>query len=109
MIFSHEVLLEIVVRNLLENACKHAGASVHIRFTADEDGFVIQDDGVGIAGAHIDAIFERFWQLEKVEQHGHSFGLGLYLVKKIVVLHGWTIAVESKVGKGSLFRISFTS
>ena len=55
----------------------------------------------------MDAIFERFWQLERNDQDGYGFGLGLYLVKKIVLLHGRDISVESKVGRGSRFEIRF--
>jgi signal transduction histidine kinase len=62
---------------------------------------------VGISSEYLGKIFERFWQLEKTEQEGHSFGLGLYLVKKIVQLHGWKIHVESEVGKGSKFVIEW--
>ena len=40
---SHPVFLEIVVRNLLENACKYAGEQIQIYVTADEKGFVVQD------------------------------------------------------------------
>lgn len=84
---AHPVLLEVVIRNLLENACKYAGKKAQISFIADEKGFAVKDTGIGIAAEYQEKIFERFWQLENVEQEGYSFGLGLYLVKKIVELH----------------------
>lgn len=105
---SHPILLEIVIRNLLENACKYAGEWSHISFIAHDKWFLVQDDGVWIDSEYQEKIFERFWQMEKIEQEGYSFGLWLYLVKKIVDLHGWDISVTSEIGKGSIFSISFT-
>jgi signal transduction histidine kinase len=105
---AHLSLLEIVLKNLIENACKYAGDKAKITVVGTATSLSVLDEGVGISSEHLGKIFERFWQLEKTEQEGHSFGLGLYLVKKIVQLHGWKIAVESEVGKGSKFVISLT-
>ncbi|MDR2541448.1 MAG: HAMP domain-containing histidine kinase [Candidatus Peribacteria bacterium] len=102
---AHSGLLEIVIKNLIENACKYAGDKAKIRVFGTDRSLSVIDDGIGIPSEHLGKIFERFWQLEKTEQEGHSFGLGLYLVKKIVQLHGWKIRVESEVGKGSKFVI----
>ena len=107
-VLAHPMLLGIVIHNLLENACKYAGEGAQISFSADKQGFSVQDTGVGIAPAHQEKIFERFWQLEKTEEKGYSFGLGLYLVKKILTLHGWKITVESELGKGTTFSIFVT-
>ncbi|MDR3169389.1 MAG: HAMP domain-containing histidine kinase [Candidatus Peribacteria bacterium] len=84
---AHPRLLEIISKNLIENAYKHAGEQLQITITATADGLTVSDTGKGIAPEIQDKIFERFWQLEKTEENGYSFGLGLYLVKKIVQLH----------------------
>ena len=92
-------LLEIVITNLLENACKYAGKDAQISLIIHKDSLVVQDTGIGIDPAIHDLIFERFWQKEKTENTDHSFGLGLYLVKKIVELHGWNIDLTSEPRK----------
>jgi signal transduction histidine kinase len=104
---AHPSLLEIILKNLIENACKYAGEKAKITVTGTATSLSVSDTGVGIAPEFQGQIFERFWQMEKTEQEGHSFGLGLYLVKKIVELHGWKIRVESEVGKGAKFVIEF--
>jgi signal transduction histidine kinase len=101
------LFLEIVLKNLIENAKKYAGEQATITVVGTATSLSVEDNGVGIAPEYLDKIFERFWQLEKTEGEGHSFGLGLYLVKKIVQLHGWTIRVESTVGKGTKFIIAW--
>ncbi|MDR2191151.1 MAG: ATP-binding protein [Candidatus Peribacteria bacterium] len=58
--------------------------------------------------AYQEKIFERFRQLENTEHTEYSFGLGLYLVKRIVQLHGRTISLHSEVGKGTTFTITFS-
>jgi signal transduction histidine kinase len=100
-------LLEIALKNLIENACKYTDDATEISILGTEHSLSIRDTGVGIAAEFQDKIFQRFWQLEKTEEGSHSFGLGLYLVKKIVDLHGWKISVESAVGEGSTFIIAW--
>ena len=62
---------------------------------------------MGIAEDKIDYIFKRFEQVQnnkKIERQGS--GIGLYLVKSLIDLHGGTIEVKSKVDKGSKFTVS---
>lgn len=63
--------------------------------------FEIKDTGMGIPEEDIPLIFEQFYKIESDTEYGT--GLGLYLSKKIIELHGGFITVESKVGKGSKF------
>ncbi|MBO4204397.1 HAMP domain-containing histidine kinase [bacterium] len=105
---ANPALLSIVFKNLIENALTHAGPEVKVSVILDQHSFSVEDTGVGIAPDIQDKIFERFYQAEKSEDKAnHSFGLGLYLVKKIVELHGWKLTVKSEVGKGSTFTIKF--
>jgi signal transduction histidine kinase len=73
------------------------------------NGFAIasvSDSGIGISPEDIPNVFDRFWRADKArsrEQGGA--GLGLSIAKWIVDVHGGSISVESKVGKGSVFAI----
>lgn len=99
--------LEQVVVNLLTNAMKYGqGKPIHIEIqkAADHVLLSVKDQGIGIAKEHQTRIFERFERaISKSEISG--LGLGLYIVKQIVELHGGTIRVESELGKGSQFIV----
>lgn len=101
-------LLRQVVGNLLSNAIKFntPQGTVDIRLTPHR--LDVQDTGIGIAEHVLHHIFDRFYQAESSRAKG-GFGLGLALVKRIVELHGWSIAVESAEGKGSTFTMTLTS
>ena len=99
MVEAHAGLLEIVIKNLIENAYKYAGDKASISLVGTKHSLSVSDTGKGIPSRFQEKVFERFRQLEKTEEQGHSFGLGLYLVKKIVQLHGRSITLDSEVGK----------
>ncbi len=99
-----------VFSNLIGNALKyHGGKNGHIRVDGKAfDGtyrFRVCDDGQGIAPEYHDKVFMMFQTLES-RDFGNSTGIGLALVKKIVVEHGGKIQLESELGKGACF--SFT-
>lgn len=100
-------LLRQVLGNLLSNAIKFrrpAGAVVHVRLTKHK--LSVEDNGIGIAPESVPHIFDRFYQAESSRAE-EGFGLGLALVKRIVDLHGWTIAVKSAQGEGTTFTVAF--
>lgn len=69
--------------------------------------FSIVDTGIGIAPENIDKLFQSFVQIDSsLSRQYAGTGLGLALVKRIVELHGGTVAVESTIGRGSRFTIS---
>jgi signal transduction histidine kinase len=104
--------VERVVSNLLSNAAKFsaAGTPIHCALTADEDAVSVSvtDDGIGIAAADVDRIFDRFYQVEAAatRQRG-GFGIGLSLVRRFVEAHGGRVTVESVPGRGSTFTAWF--
>ena len=67
----------------------------------------IRDTGVGIAAEDLPLIFERFYRSESARSITQGTGLGLSIVKELVERYGGKIEVESAVGEGSTFRISF--
>jgi signal transduction histidine kinase/DNA-binding response OmpR family regulator len=103
---------EKIVLNLLSNAFKftfEGGITVRLHDNADRSGveLVVSDTGVGIPEQEMPKLFERFHRVEN--QRGRSFegsGIGLALVQELVRLHGGAIEAESKVGRGTLFRIT---
>jgi two-component system phosphate regulon sensor histidine kinase PhoR len=103
-------LLEQAVVNLIDNAIKYSGAGAKVRVTACGDDretvICVKDEGCGIEARHLPRLFERFYRVDKArsrEQGGT--GLGLAIVKHIALAHQGTVAVESTVGRGSVFSI----
>ncbi|MHB0938504.1 MAG: sensor histidine kinase [Armatimonadota bacterium] len=101
--------LETILVNLLENAQKFSEAGTPIRVAARRQNgevvIAVTDQGIGIAPYDLPHIFDRFYRVEKIRK-AEGTGLGLYLTRRLVELHGGRIWVESAVGKGSTF--SFT-
>lgn len=99
--------LEQVLMNLLVNAVKYAqGGRIEVA-TGSGDGlawFSVQDDGMGIAKEDQERIFGRFERAVPLKNFG-GLGLGLYVSREIVRLHGGTISVESEPGHGARFHV----
>jgi len=96
--------------NLLENAVKYNRneGSVSVRARAD-DAFIkveIQDTGIGIPKKDMAHLFDEFYRVKSKETRSITgTGLGLTIAKKIVEAHHGHIEVESKLHKGSTFRV----
>lgn len=106
ILVADEKMLEAVVLNLIDNACKFSSqnSAVTIKLIASDEkmGISVADRGIGIAVNDQLSIFEEYLQLgSKVDAKG--FGLGLAFVKKIVEFHGGEIELISEVGVGSEF------
>ncbi len=100
--------LDQVITNLLANAIRYAaGARVdlELRQRGGAAVMVVRDQGPGIAAERLPTLFEKF---ERAVEHddGHGFGLGLWIVRQIVSMHGGTIEVESRVGAGTTFTLT---
>ncbi|WP_437336932.1 AAA family ATPase [Sorangium sp. So ce394] len=99
--------VEQVVINLLSNAMKYGAERpilVGVRRKADRALVVVRDQGIGIAEADQGRIFERFERAVSVRNFG-GLGLGLYIVRSIVMSHGGSIRVESHPGAGATFVV----
>jgi signal transduction histidine kinase len=66
--------------------------------------FDVTDQGIGIPADEQPRLFENFFRASNVGQ-AHGTGLGLAIVKRAVGLHGGSVAVDSVVGQGSVFRL----
>lgn len=103
-------LMARVVSNLLSNAIKYAGIGSEVTITTEDLGewvsLSIKDNGSGIPAEDIEHIFDKFYRVKNDANHAiKGSGLGLYLVKYFIELHGGTIAVQSQLGQGTEFII----
>jgi two-component system, OmpR family, sensor kinase len=101
-------LLSQVFDNLLSNAIKYSpgGGAVRITSRAEGSSFVVavEDHGIGIPAADVDRLFERYFRGSNVSGIVGT-GVGLNLVKMVVDLHGGSVTVESREGRGSRFTV----
>lgn len=107
-------LITRVISNLVENAIKYSLESsiVSIKTWDDEKWVYIEiaDNGPGIPPDELENIFEKFYRIKNDANHSiKGTGLGLYLVKYFVELHGGTIAVQSKSGEGTKFLVKLVN
>ncbi len=103
-------LLELAVVNLIDNALKYGGDRPEVEVTAvgEASGVVVRvrDHGVGIPKEHQPRVFERFYRVDKARsRRDGGTGLGLALVKHIVLAHRGRIRLHSATGEGSTFTI----
>lgn len=103
--------LEYACYNLLTNAVKYSPAHSTITVRADSDSqnvcISVTDEGYGMDEADLKNIFQRFYRTQGARESGErGTGLGLALVEEIVIQHGGTIEVESRLGEGSRFTLT---
>jgi signal transduction histidine kinase len=97
--------LHTALTNLLRNAIQYTDEG-SIRVDYSNGHLSVTDTGMGIEPAFLPLLFERFFRgTTRVE----GLGIGLPIVKRICNHYGWKINVESQVGRGTTFRITFSS
>jgi PAS domain S-box-containing protein len=99
--------LEQVMTNLLSNAIKYGeGQPIEVSVEVEGEQAVVRvrDRGIGIAPEHMDRIFDRFERAVSSRNYS-GLGMGLYITRQIIEAHGGAIAVESEVGRGSMFSV----
>lgn len=108
-VWSDPILIERVIRNLLNNAFKYTKNKIllGIRNCGDKVCILVMDNGCGIASEDMNNIFQDFYQSRQhIRQKKQGAGLGLAIVSRIARLLKTEIIVKSKPGQGSCF--SFT-
>lgn len=103
-------VITTAIGNLIDNASHYSPSGSTIRLKAEHSkSFVVvsvQDEGIGIRTTDIPKIFKKFTRLDnEFSDTVNGNGLGLYLAKQIVELHGGSIAVTSKLHCGSTFSV----
>lgn len=99
--------IDQVITNLLSNAIKYGrSAPIEVRVTCDgtRAQLSVRDHGMGVAPADRDRIFERFERIRTAGDPG-GLGLGLYITRQIIDMHGGTIWLDSAPGDGSIFVV----
>lgn len=94
----NEVLLQLMLRNLLDNAIRYSPPNSHVTLTLDANGLSVCDEGPGIAAEHLPRIRERFYRLPGQSQQGS--GLGLSIVERIADLHGLRLDLANADERG---------
>jgi signal transduction histidine kinase len=107
IVVADEARIKQVIANLVSNAFKYCGLdkTVEVRML-DEGEYVrceISDHGIGIPKRDLRHIWERYYKASTNYQRSTSSGLGLSIVKEILLMHGANFGVESALRKGSTF------
>jgi signal transduction histidine kinase len=103
--------LRSAVQNLIANAVKYGGADrwvgIRAEHSASDVRIIISDHGPGIPAEELPHIFDPFYRgADAVARQIHGNGLGLSLVRRIVVAHGGRVNVTTRSGSGSSFTIT---
>ena len=105
--------LERVLTNLLTNALKYSAADApvvaRIMRSANTVQVAVVDRGIGIAAESIGMLFERYYRTKAGRARAGGLGLGLYIARMIVEMHGGAVRVVSELGRGSTFTVLFPS
>jgi len=104
-------MLAQVILNLVDNAVKYSPehSVITLELAHDTNNAVVSiiDSGMGVADAHKEKIFERFYRADEARTRSEGgAGLGLSIARSIVAAHSGTISVESVPGKGSRFIVT---
>lgn len=110
--YADPILLTAVFQNLVDNAYKYSNpvrrsVAVDIQQTRKNIVIVFKDKGIGIAKSELKNVFKKFYRVKNQFNQGGSIGLGLSFCKEITVFMGGEIKVESTVGEGTTFTLTF--
>lgn len=110
LVAADRLKVRTVLSNIVGNAIKYAPAETEITVFVDADpeiiSIAVQDQGPGIPAEHLPHIFDQFYRVNSGEGRPKGYGLGLYIARTLVELHGGRIWAESEPGKGA--RFTFT-
>lgn len=103
--------LRSILVNLLENAVKYSapGSPIEVGVVRDEREvhITVRDEGEGIPSDQLETIFERFRQRDPEASGRSGVGLGLYIVRSLAQAHGGRVSVQSHLGVGTTFTVTF--
>jgi signal transduction histidine kinase/HAMP domain-containing protein len=103
--------VEQILTNLVGNAIKYSPGGGEVLVTVEPDGDMVQvsvrDQGIGMSPRDMGQLFEKFYRVDREEvRRTGGTGLGLYITKRLVEMHGGRLWAESWPGVGSVFRFT---
>lgn len=104
-------LLRRMVRNLLDNAQRHAGGATLVEVSRMPDGragIIVEDHGPGVPAAETEKIFEPFQRASAVAAESRGTGLGLSIVRQVARAHGGDVTCEA-LARGARFVVVLPS
>ena len=111
--YGDKAMVSEVFMNLMGNAVKYLDPQrngvIRVTGSKKEDRVIycVQDNGIGIEKHAQDHVFDIFYRIRHGEKHVDGEGMGLTIVKRIMVLHEGKVWLESDPGVGSRFFVSF--
>ena len=110
-IIGDKIMIERLFDNLLNNAMKFTKDKINVKLYSEEEKCVleVEDNGIGISEQDKELIWKRFYQVNdsRNKKINKGFGLGLFLVSKIIEQHGAVIDVEGSLNEGTRFIAKF--
>lgn len=110
LVMADKALLEFALQNVVENAVKYADPGVRVVIsTADEGKWLrldVEDNGWGIPPECLRRVFEPGFRVPLAADKVRGSGIGLSVIRQIVVAHRGTVAIESRLGEGTKVIIS---
>jgi len=107
MVHADRTLIEVVLKNLVENALKYSKENVEIEVGTD-CGITVRDHGIGISASDMEKVTKKFYR-SGTHTWDNSMGLGLSIVKTILKLHNSALEIKSKLHEGSDFSFKLPS
>ena len=112
LVTSDPELLERVLGNLVQNAIRYTkggGVVVVVRTRRARTSIEVWDTGIGIAEDELPKVFDEFYQVgNPARDRSRGLGMGLAIVKRLVLLMGHELEVRSTPGRGTVFRVLLT-
>ena len=110
-IIGDKIMIERLLDNLLNNAMKFTKNEIKIKLYSENENCIleVEDNGIGMSEEFKNLIWGRFYQINdsRNKKINKGFGLGLFLVSKIIEQHNAIINVESELNKGTKFIAKF--
>jgi len=108
-VWTDPIMLRRILGNLLSNAVKHTnqgGVLLAIRPGIQSVRVEVWDTGIGIEPEYQQIIFREFYRVQKHQGTEEGFGLGLSIVSRLAIALGHPLALQSRVGRGTVFRLT---
>jgi len=110
LVYADPRRVEQVITNLVSNAVKFSAPETPIEVSLKTEGgavvLSVKDHGEGMSATDVERLFDRFYRVRRRYPTREGLGLGLYISKEIIEMHGGSIEVESMPGVGSTFTIT---